>query len=184
MKGVVFTEFLGLVEEKFGEDVVDDIIEAAELASGGAYTAVGYYDHGEMVALVTHLSDQTKIPAKDLLHVFSEHLMGYFARAYPAFFEAAADTLDFIESVDRHIHVEVRKLYPDAELPSFRCRRRSEHVLEVEYRSVRNFDELAHGLMLHAARHFGETLDIERQPTRPDGAVPFVVTKKADERAA
>jgi len=29
MKGVVFTEFLGFVSHKFGENMVDDIIDAA-----------------------------------------------------------------------------------------------------------------------------------------------------------
>ena len=51
MKGVIFTEFLGMVADRFSEDMVDDIIEASDLPSGGAYTAVGIYDHGEIVAL-------------------------------------------------------------------------------------------------------------------------------------
>lgn len=41
MKGVVFTAFLEMVASQFSEDMVDDIIDAAQLPSGGAYTAVG-----------------------------------------------------------------------------------------------------------------------------------------------
>jgi len=41
MKGIVFTEFLDLVEEKFGMEMVDKIITQSELESEGAYTAVG-----------------------------------------------------------------------------------------------------------------------------------------------
>src|SRR5262245_35992633 len=52
MKGVVFTEFLEMVGAKFGEDMVDDVILACELPSGGAYTSVGTYDHQELFALV------------------------------------------------------------------------------------------------------------------------------------
>ena len=51
MKGMVFTEFLDFVGETFGGDMVDDIIEVSELPSGGAYTSVGTYSHGEMAAL-------------------------------------------------------------------------------------------------------------------------------------
>lgn len=51
MKGMVFTEFLDFVAARFGDDMVDDIVEASPLESGGAYTAVGTYSHGEMVAL-------------------------------------------------------------------------------------------------------------------------------------
>ena len=45
MKGIVFTEFLEMVEDKFSADMVDDIIDDCDLASGGAYTAVGTYPH-------------------------------------------------------------------------------------------------------------------------------------------
>jgi Haem-NO-binding len=51
MKGVVFTEFLEMVEDRFSPEMADRIIEGAELASGGVYTTVGTYDHGEMIQL-------------------------------------------------------------------------------------------------------------------------------------
>ena len=41
MKGIIFTEFLDLVEEKFGLEMVDKIIEQSNLDSGGIYTSVG-----------------------------------------------------------------------------------------------------------------------------------------------
>ena len=46
MKGVIFTEFLEMVESHFSPEMADRIITAARLPSGGAYTAVGTYDHG------------------------------------------------------------------------------------------------------------------------------------------
>ncbi len=36
MKGIVFTEFIELVEQTFSEDMVDDILEDCDLDSGGA----------------------------------------------------------------------------------------------------------------------------------------------------
>ena len=75
MKGVVFTEFLEMVEARFSADVVDDIIDAANLPSGGVYTAVGTYPHEEIVALVLALAQQTGLSVRDLLLVFGEHLL-------------------------------------------------------------------------------------------------------------
>ena len=49
MKGIVFTEFLEMVEASYGLQTVDTIIENASLPSEGAYTAVGTYDFNEMV---------------------------------------------------------------------------------------------------------------------------------------
>ena len=41
MRGIVFTEFLALVEDKFGLEMVDRIIFQSNLASEGAYTTIG-----------------------------------------------------------------------------------------------------------------------------------------------
>lgn len=40
MLGLVFTEFMELVEQEFSLDMVDDLIEDNQLSSDGAYTAV------------------------------------------------------------------------------------------------------------------------------------------------
>lgn len=179
MKGMVFREFLNLVESEFGEDTLDDVVEAAELASGGAYTSVGTYPHGEMVALVVELSKAVNVPAVDLLHVFARRLIAVFAEAHPAFFTEAGDALTFIENVQGHIHVEVRKLYPEAELPQIIARRVSSDGLEVTYRSARNFEDLAHGLMLAAGEYFQEPLDIAMNRRRNGGDVQFQVKRRA-----
>ena len=68
MKGIVFTEFLDLVEAKFGYEVVDHIIQESKLPNEGAYTGVGTYPHGEMVAL----GKQPGILAEDLSNLRAE----------------------------------------------------------------------------------------------------------------
>lgn len=97
MKGIVFSEFLELVEEKFGLETVDHLIESTELASGGAYTAVGTYPHSEMVALVVALSQKSGIPVPDLLKVFGHHLFNTFNKNYSVFFEGVEHPYDLLE---------------------------------------------------------------------------------------
>ncbi len=177
MKGIVFTEFLGLVESQWGMDMVDEIIDACDLPSGGAYTAVGTYDHKEIVDLSLELSRRTEIPLPGLLRVFGVHLFGALARGYPALVDRSTDVLSFLEQVENHIHVEVIKLYPDAELPRFVTQRLSEHRLEMLYQSGRHFEDLCLGLIEGAAAHFGSTLQIHRE-TRADGEM-FLIEKTA-----
>ncbi|MCZ7680611.1 MAG: heme NO-binding domain-containing protein [Sandaracinaceae bacterium] len=64
MKGIVFTELLEMVEERYSLEVVDRIIERAELPSGGVYTAVGTYPHAEMGRLLRELSAATGAPPR------------------------------------------------------------------------------------------------------------------------
>ena len=179
MKGVVFTEFLEMVEAKFSADLVDDIIEESKLNSGGVYTTVGTYDHSEMIQLVGELEKRTGVAAPDLLRTFGEHLFGRFAHNFPAFFKDSAGALEFLASVDEYIHVEVRKLYPDAELPSFVCNAPRPGCLEMTYRSNRPFAILAEGLIQGCIGHFGEPIDVQIEDlSNGEGtAARFVLTK-------
>jgi len=162
MKGVVFTEFLEMVESAFSPDVADQIVEASDLPSGGVYTAVGTYDHAEIVTLVQQLSVETKVSVDDLLHTFGKHLFGRFVEGYPGFFEGEQNAFQFLQSVEEYIHVEVKKLYPDAELPSVIATLESPDHLKIVYRSDRNMGDLAHGLIEGCIKYFAEPIDIQR----------------------
>lgn len=54
-----------------------------------------------------------------LLRTFGHYKFNTFVKGYPVFFSDKNHAFEFLESIDNHIHVEERKLYPDAVLPSF-----------------------------------------------------------------
>jgi len=51
------------------------------------------------------------------------YLLTTFSKAFPQSFERVPNTFAMLEQVDGYIRIEVRKLYPDAELPRFSTRR-------------------------------------------------------------
>ncbi|MGI9490559.1 MAG: heme NO-binding domain-containing protein [Geminicoccaceae bacterium] len=160
MKGIVFTEFLEMVEDRFSPETADQIIEQANLPSGGVYTAVGTYDHAEIVALVQQLSKETGASLSVLLHAFGKHLFTRFVAGFPHFFEGEENAFDFLAQVEDYIHVEVKKLYPDAELPSVLAAKDGPGRMTIVYRSDRGMADLAHGLIEGCIEHFGESIDI------------------------
>jgi len=170
MKGIVFSEFMDLVEEKFGLETIDELVESTDLASGGSYTAVGTYPSSEMVSLVVRLSELTNVPVPGLLNAFGHHLFATFHRNYPGFFADVKHPFDLLEQIDNHIHVEVKKLYPDAELPRFETERNGDTMTMI-YRSERKMADLAIGLMEAAANHFKHPLNIETEMLAEDGSV-------------
>lgn len=181
MKGIVFTELLEMVEERYSLDVVDRIVERAQLPSGGVYTSVGTYPPAEAISLVRELSKETGASASELLHTFGLHLFKRFAVGFPHFFRPEDDTLGFLERVETVIHVEVKKLYPDAELPTFDCMR-NDGALTMIYRSPRCLSSLAEGLIQGCADHFGEPIAIAREDLSKDASgevVRFTITKRA-----
>ena len=181
MKGVVFTEFLGLVEQKFSADMVDDIIDDANLPHGGAYTAVGTYPFPEMVALIVALSKRTGLEVPVLIHAFGQYLFGRFFVLYPAFINACSSTIELVSHIEHVIHTEVRKLYPDAELPSFEVETHTAQRLSVVYRSPRCLADLAVGLIEGAVAHYGEQgqLHLQREALDADGTTVRFILEKA-----
>lgn len=181
MKGVVFTELLDMVENTFGSEIADRIIEEADLPSGGSYTSIGTYDHHEILALVTKLSEATQIAVPDLVHAFGKHLFGRFKSGYPVFFEGVDTAFQFLRNIENYIHVEVRKLYPDAELPTFEYDTPAPDRLIMTYRSSRPFGALATGLVEGCIEHYAENIDtqIEDISGGQSKALRFTLTKQA-----
>jgi len=162
VKGVVFTEFMEMVEARMGLDMLDRIITDAQLPNDGAYTSVGTYDHAELVRLVVALSNATGMSTPELVHVFGQHLFTRFSVTYPALFGDAPTAFDFLSRIDGVIHVEVRKLYPDAELPKLHCEHVSANEMTILYSSPRGFGDLAAGLIDGCLSHFGEPITVQR----------------------
>lgn len=156
MKGIVFTKFIEMMESTWSVDFAEQIIEECNLPSGGVYTAVGTYPHEEIVAMVVKLSERTGMAVPDLLQAFGKFLFGQFTKLYPAFLAGQSSAIDFVASIESVIHVEVRKLYPDAELPRFEVREHRPDYLEIVYTSDRHLGDLALGLMEASVSYFGE----------------------------
>lgn len=164
MKGIIFTEFLDMVEEKFSPEMADKIIEAStNLSTDGAYTSVGTYHHSELIELVSHLSNEVDVDIPLLVETFGKFLFERFVVLYPSFFTENQTTFGFLDLIENHVHVEVKKLYPDAELPSFDTTLINENHLQMIYQSKRPFAPVAYGLMQGCIAHYKEDISIERE---------------------
>jgi Haem-NO-binding len=178
MKGIVFTQFFEMVEEKFDYNMVDDLLNTTELPSGGIYTAVGTYSHEEMVNLVVNLSQKSNIPLPDLLRAFGGHLFKVFVKTYHFSIARALNAFDLLESTHNYIHIEVKKLYPDAELPNFEIEKVDDKNLIMYYKSNRKMADLAYGLIEGCMEHYGENAIIKQESLNEDGSsVKFHITK-------
>lgn len=178
MKGIVFSEFLGLVEDKFGLEMVDKIISQSELKSGGAYTAVGTYDFSEMLQLLKNLSGNTGLSVNDLLLTYGEHFFQILKRDYSGMLASYKDPIDMLSSIENHIHIEVRKIYPDAELPTFEVLEKSKKKLVMLYKSSRAMHHFGLGLMNKTFEYFNSSASIILEKIKEDGTeVKFLINK-------
>ena len=178
MKGIVFTEFLDLVENKFGLVVVDEIIQKSNLPSQGIYTAVGTYAFSEMLSLLKHLSEHTNLSIDNLLLVYSEHFFNVLVESYPELINTYKDPIEMLSSIENHIHIEVRKIYPDAELPTFEILEKKKDSLIMIYKSSRAMYYFGLGLMNKTFEHFNSSANIVMEKLKEDGTeVKFIINK-------
>lgn len=181
MKGIVFTEFLELLEQRYSFELVDDILIDASPPSGGAYTAVGTYPHSEMVALISALCTRKNLAPRDVLNDFGRHLFGRFAHSHPTFLQGQHDAFAFLAGIERIIHAEVLKLYPDAELPHFEVEVHTPEQLVLVYESARLMQDLADGLIQGCLSHFSSDAHVLRKTLHTDTGPRerFTLTRKA-----
>ena len=103
------------------------------------------------------------MPIPDLLKTFGSYLFGRFTVLYPHFFENKTCPFAFLGDVENHIHVEVRKLYPDAEMPTLECETPEPGRMVMTYRSSRGLADVAQGLIEGCFQHFGRQVTIDRE---------------------
>lgn len=171
MKGIVFTELLTMAEEVLGEEAVDEMLDGLDLSSGGVFTGVGFYPCSDLVAIVGALCPRTGQSAEALQKAFGGWMLGYFSRNYREVFDGKPGPLEMLESVHGEIHVEVRKLYPDAELPAFETQRPGPGHLRMTYHSERPLTAFCHGLIEACVAHYGARAQVDCTPSPPRGAV-------------
>jgi hypothetical protein len=178
MKGIIFTEFLDMVEQRYSAQAMEQMVAAAQLPSGGAYTAVGKYDHGEIWSLVCELSKVCGTPVPDLFKEYGEYLFGRLAIGHAQVFREMRSAFDVLQALEGVVHGQVRRLYPDAELPRFDVIERAAGRMVLIYSSKRHFADLAEGLIRGCLRHFNETATIAREqlPTDDGSRVRFTLT--------
>lgn len=175
MKGVIFVELVNFIEESFGMVFADRILSNTALASGGAYTSVGTYASGEAFAIVESVAAESSLPTSDLLRAFGEYLFARLAAGHPEFLVAVDGPITMLKQIEHHIHVEVRKLYPDAELPHFTYEPSGPDELVMVYRSSRGLADLCEGLIRGCYAHFNKPIRLTREalPGRAGTAARF-----------
>ena len=169
MKGVVFTLLNELVEEQFGMEMWDNLIDETDPESEGIYVATDTYPDSELVNYVRVLSARLDTPAEKIIFAFGEFCLGKFSQMYPEFFEGH-DLKSFLKSVHGVIHVEVKKLHPEAILPEFTYEERADNQLVMKYRSPRKLCPLAEGLITGASKHFSSTVEIAHTECMHEGS--------------
>lgn len=179
MKGVVFTELIEYLDAERSPAFTQEVLDAAALRHGGAYTAVGTYDGAELLSILNVVSSKTGTSIADLQCGFGRRLFSRLAVTYARLFGGMSDAFSLLGSIESYIHVEVKKLYPDAELPRFEVLERTPVRMRLIYRSKRHMDDFCAGLIEGCLEYFGEEGRVSRRilAREPASIVEFTIER-------
>ena len=164
MLGVVFTSLVEMLEEHISPEFADEVLVEAKLENDGAFTAVGYYPFSELEKIMAVLVSKTGRTANELLYDYGKYLFVVLSSGHAQMMANRRSVLEILDCLDDDIHVQVRKLYPDADLPSFRILERTADGISMEYYSVHDLYALAEGLIDGAATYFSEQVEHSVSP--------------------
>ena len=161
MKGVIFNVVQEVVEDAFGIEFWDDAVDRAGI--DGSFTSLGSYDDADMIALVGAIAELGGVSRNDVLVLAGRNGFGGLASRHAELLAGLSGWRDVLDRLDGIIHPEVRKIYPDADVPSFDANRldsQGSDVVLLEYASKRHLCGLAEGLVLGLGDWFESDLSV------------------------
>ncbi|MEO1192886.1 MAG: heme NO-binding domain-containing protein [Pseudomonadota bacterium] len=177
MKGTPFRVLLDYADARWGPLAIEEMIDRAGLARGGAYTAVGDYPPEEFEALVSALAGVTgeghaRIYA-DLGRLTIDRLL--LAQSDPVPEEQSVALA--LASLPRMLRQDTKKLYGDTPLPDFDLRHEQGGwiILDVDCRPFT--PDFVEGAIRGLLMRLGKVARIERSesPCAPSKRVRFRV---------
>lgn len=168
MKGIIFAELVGFLDEKGGPGFTEEVLDRADLPSAGAFSRIARYPWEQAAQLVSAASQISGADANALCSEFGRFLFERFTVLYPDIVDRYSSAESMLEHVESHIHEEVRVLYPDAVTPKVSSWVEDDGLV-VEYSSHRPFAHIAFGLVQGCMQHFGDTRAIEWGEDDPSG---------------
>lgn len=169
MKGIVFVKFNEFIEELWGDEFWDTLLDEADLPSEGIYTSVGTYDDQELFTLIQLVVEKKNISSKDAQFAFGKWVFKELYNVAPAGAHDFKDVFEFLHAVQDFIHVEVKKLNPDALLPEFEFLSETASTLSFKYLSPRKLCFFCEGIVHGLAEHTGQQITVSQPECEHEG---------------
>jgi hypothetical protein len=116
MKGYIFTEFLEMVEDRYGFVLMDRIILNANLESDGVYTSVGSYPQKELIELMKQLSIEIKEDIKTIMMYTGERIYNTSLNTFNKKLLLLEMNFPFIERLKNYLTNECRSIFNNDEI--------------------------------------------------------------------
>jgi len=169
MKGVIFNMLEEFVIEVSDEETFEEIYEECEFVSQGPFIGPGTYPDEDFLQMANKAIAKLGIAPADALRAFGKWSFPKLAEKVPPSFVDFEHPKDFLLTVERVIHAEVRKLYTNANPPRFEFEDPEPNKLIIYYISERQLHDFMDGLIEGVGEHFKTEISTTRECLQRDG---------------
>lgn len=170
MKGVIFNLLERFIVDGWGDAVYEEILAGCPLHTQGVYVGPATYPDADLFAIVGKACERLGLPAATALHAFGRYLAPRLAARVPGLVAGHAHPKTLLQAIDSVIHVEVRKLFKDAQPPRLTWTDPGPDELVLHYASARPLCGLVGGLIEGTGELFSVPLTQTQVRCRDDGA--------------
>jgi hypothetical protein len=169
MKGIMFNIAEQFIIDHYGEDALEEVIASCNLKTKEPFVGPGTYPDEDMTEIVVKSSEKLGITPAELLKTLGRYAFAKLAERHPVFLTGHTSSKEFLKTVDKVIHVEVRKLYQHTILPTFSYSEPSDDELIIVYYSERKLYALMEGLIDGVADYFKQSITQKHRIMEKEG---------------
>ncbi|MBK8229106.1 MAG: heme NO-binding domain-containing protein [Candidatus Eisenbacteria bacterium] len=170
MKGVIFNLLERFIVEGWGTEIYERVLGQCPLQTKEPFVGPGTYPDSDLMAIVEKTCETLQVPVADAVRAFGKFCFPHLVAGHLHFLDGYDHPRDLLKTVDSVIHVEVRKLYPQAVTPEFSHEELPGGALLLRYRSPRQLCALVEGLIDGVAEHYRMPIDCRHVTCTRDGA--------------
>jgi hypothetical protein len=156
MKGDIFNMFEDFICETWDDETYEKIYASAcpHLKNKDPYVGPGTYADEDLMTLVGVACDTGNVSQSDAVNAFGKYCFPKLLKKMPELTATYVTPKELLLSVEPIIHVEVRKLYKDTELPRFYYEDKSSDTLTMIYQSKRRLYDFVDGMIQGVSTYY------------------------------
>lgn len=170
MKGIIFNLLEDFISEGWGDDVYEEILAMCPLKTKEPFIGPATYPDSDLLAIVDKVCEKLGVSVPQAVHAFGKYCLPHLIAKFPVFVQGHEHPKTFLKTIDNVIHVEVRKLFPDAKPPRVTWEDPALNRLVLTYVSERKLCALMTGLLEGVAEHFKTPIQYTHTKCMRNGA--------------
>ncbi len=171
MKGMVFNALEEMISQRFGEDYLEGVYQRAGFEEDTLpFVGPATYPDQLLLDFVGAFSLVSGEPADDILRGFGEFCFPILAEIFCKTSAMPETAMEMLRATEHEIHVEVRKLDPEAMPPLIQLEEQIGDKSLLRYQSARRLCPYFEGLLQGLADRYACSVELEKLSCMKSGA--------------